>query len=213
MEYRATGAPDFNWNLVCKGNSAVHEVQSRTNATFDAESEYEVFDGEGTSEDALLYRNPDDSPFASARFRRTVTIETAGHPWTLRFHSKKSLDREIMGALGINAPLVFGGGLGLSLLFFLVLRSSRLEALRERALHDSESRALQAVRESENRFRVLADTAPVLMWMSGENGACTFFNESWLKFTGRTMAEEIGDGWQDAIHPDCLLYTSPSPRD
>ena len=59
-----------------------------------------------------------------------------------------------------------------------------------------------ALRESEERFRNVADTAPVLIWVSGPDKLCTFFNKPWLEFTGRTMEQEIGNGWADGVHPD-----------
>jgi anti-anti-sigma factor len=62
----------------------------------------------------------------------------------------------------------------------------------------------EALRESEARFRRLADAAPVLIWMSGLDGLCYFFNHTWLTFTGRTMAQEQGNGWADGVHPDDL---------
>jgi PAS domain S-box-containing protein len=48
----------------------------------------------------------------------------------------------------------------------------------------------------------MADSAPVLMWMSGPDKLCTFFNRSWLAFTGRTLAQEIGKGWSEGVHAD-----------
>ncbi len=62
--------------------------------------------------------------------------------------------------------------------------------------------ATEARRESEERFRAVADTAPVLIWMSGTDKLCTFFNQGWLAFTGRTMEEEILYGWDSTIHPE-----------
>ena len=65
------------------------------------------------------------------------------------------------------------------------------------------SRRLQAERraqETESRFRNMADVAPVLLWMAGPDSLCTFFNQTWLDFTGRTLEEEWGVGWAEGIH-------------
>jgi PAS domain S-box-containing protein len=69
----------------------------------------------------------------------------------------------------------------------------------------SERKRQEAVlRESEERFRLMADTAPTLIWMSGTDKLCTFFNQGWLNFTGRSMAQELGEGWASGVHPDDL---------
>ena len=52
------------------------------------------------------------------------------------------------------------------------------------------------------RFRLLADHAPVMLWMSGLDGLCDFFNATWLKFTGRSLEQERGNGWAEGVHPD-----------
>jgi PAS domain S-box-containing protein len=54
----------------------------------------------------------------------------------------------------------------------------------------------------ETRFRFLADSAPVLIWMSGSDAGCPYFNQPWLAFTGRSHSQEEGKGWLDAVHAD-----------
>ncbi len=87
-----------------------------------------------------------------------------------------------------------------------VLRRQRDEQ-RSLAAHTEELlRAEQALRESEVLFRNLADSAPVLIWMSDAQKRGVYFNRVWLEFTGRTLEEELGDGWTTGVHPDDQVY-------
>lgn len=61
--------------------------------------------------------------------------------------------------------------------------------------------AEDALRESEQRFRIMADTAPIMMWMAGADKGYSDFNRGWSQFTGRTSAQESGDGWLEGVHP------------
>jgi PAS domain S-box-containing protein len=74
-----------------------------------------------------------------------------------------------------------------------------------------------ALRESEERFRRVANTAPVMIWMSGTDKMCNYFNQTWLDFTGRSLEAELGNGWAEGVHPEdwemCLeTYTRAFDR-
>ncbi|MGQ0812313.1 MAG: PAS domain-containing protein, partial [Nitrospiraceae bacterium] len=58
-----------------------------------------------------------------------------------------------------------------------------------------------ALRESEARFHMMADTAPVMVWMADQDGQCMFVNKRWLEFTGQQADQELGEGWMSDVHP------------
>ena len=62
--------------------------------------------------------------------------------------------------------------------------------------------AEESLRESEARFRNLADNAPVMVWVTAPDGTCAYLSRSWYEFTGQTLETGLGFGWLDAIHPD-----------
>jgi PAS domain S-box-containing protein len=87
----------------------------------------------------------------------------------------------------------------LSLQMFLLAISVPLIFLA--AVIEERRKKEESLRESEERFRTMADTAPVLIWTTDADKLCTYVSQTWLDLTGRSFEEELGNGWADDIHP------------
>jgi PAS domain S-box-containing protein len=110
----------------------------------------------------------------------------------------------IWGAVDLRGPFAGPDPLNnvLSLQLFLLVTAMPFMVLA--ALVEERTLADTALRESEQRFRLVANTAPVLIWMSGPDKLCNYFNASWIEFTGRPIEAELGNGWVEGVHSEDL---------
>jgi PAS domain S-box-containing protein len=86
----------------------------------------------------------------------------------------------------------------LALQMFLIFASIPFMVLA--ALAEEHEQDANAVRESEERFRLVANTAPVMIWTAGTDRLCTYVNQPFLEFTGRALEAELGNGWAEGVH-------------
>lgn len=192
-----------------------------------AELDIEIYDGQTPTEAALLYDSYQENltSFADTRTTsragadtdadtliHTHTLQIAGHPWTV-------ISRPTPGFLAHvdrQQPLRIGltGLLFSTLLCWLTwaLLNARRRALQ--TAHDM----THELRESEARFRLLADSVPTLIWLSNTDRRFYWFNRPWLEFTGNSLEREQDYGWTDSIHPEDIkryfdvYYTSFEQR-
>ncbi|HET9941969.1 MAG TPA: MASE1 domain-containing protein, partial [Terriglobia bacterium] len=92
------------------------------------------------------------------------------------------------------------GSAVLAIQLFLLVPSTVIMFLA--VLRQQQHQTHAALRESEERFRLLVDTAPVMVWMSDKDGLCTFVNKPWLNFTGIPLEHHLGSGWMENINPE-----------
>lgn len=96
------------------------------------------------------------------------------------------------------------GAIGLILLESVFTTALLWQRTRRRKAEIEQAIAFGKAKESEERFRLVASTAPVMIWMSGADKLWNYVNQTWLEFTGRRIEAELGKGWAGGVHPEDL---------
>ena len=117
--------------------------------------------------------------------------------------------------LGLTVSLIFSRWMRQLFKEYHRNNLAQQDALRRQADVLRETQA--SLQESEHYFRALANGGTALIWTSGADKLCNYFNEPWLRYTGRTLEQEFGNGWTEGVHPDdfehCLdIYVSHFDR-
>ncbi|MGZ5000651.1 MAG: CHASE domain-containing protein [Methylomonas sp.] len=152
-----------------------------------------IYDGEQISEASLLYSD-EPSQISGHPLSTTRQMSIGGHIWTLVIHSEPAIETRMDQNL---SQIILISGVTLSVLLALLVRQF-IERGQTLAWVEEVN---QELHESEDRFRLMADSAPVLIWVAETDHSAVWFNKFWLDFTGRTLSQEIGQGWLESVHP------------
>jgi two-component system CheB/CheR fusion protein len=140
----------------------------------------------------------------TSQLRKSSTITFGDHVFDIGISATNTYidEHNVLSATHIHADFswhLFFAGLLLSSLMGSV---ALIITGRKMQLEELISIRTAQVLESEKKFRIAADSAPIMIWMAGKDTLCYWFNQVWLNFVGRTLEQEYGNGWAEGVHPD-----------
>lgn len=158
----------------------------------------EIYDGGFANAAAKMFDSDSSAScdIHKTKLQRMEQIALAGHIWTMTVCTTSAFEAKVDNQ---KAQIIAIVGSFLSVLLTVIVW--QLLTSRSRALSLA-TKMTRKLSESEARFRMMADSAPVLIWIAGADKLCFWFNKVWLEFTGRTLGQELGNGWAEGLHPD-----------
>jgi PAS domain S-box-containing protein len=184
-----------------RGAIGAYQADETQQSAITADLVSRILGGEKAENIAVVHGSP-ARPVVDWRALRRWNIPEGALPTgsLVLFRQSSPWERRRYYILGGSALILFE-----ALLIFHMLRQSSNNKKVERSLTVRETQLRESsgvLQESEERFRRVANAAPILIWMSGTDKLCTFFNQAWLDFTGRSVEQEVGNGWASGVHPD-----------
>jgi PAS domain S-box-containing protein len=206
-------------NLVASAIARKHAEESLTALRAESERRSRLYEAIMSATPDLIYVLDLDCRFAYAN---AALLEMCNQPWEQvhgrQLHSlgftqphAEMHEREVAEVIATKRPvrgeMEFIAGAGRRVqdyIFVPVLNvEGDVEAVAGMTRDVTErKRAEDVLRESEERFRTLADTSPAMQWITDANNTCTFLSRQWYAFTGQREGEGLDFGWSDAVHPD-----------
>lgn len=158
-----------------------------------------LFDGRGTAPEHLVYDSLPATEPDAGQLRSLRLIEFGGRAWALELEARPAF---AAGLHHLQGWRILAAGLLLSAVLAILARILVASHRRVAEALDQTARANRDLHESKRRFRILANSVPVLIWVSDASGARNWFSQQWVDFTGCDPNTRAPYKWSDFVHPE-----------